>query len=346
MELALTFLGTAGAVPTPSRGLSATLLQRGGDRILVDCGEGTQRQLIRAAVGITQIQTILLTHLHADHYLGLPGMFKTWELWGRTEPCHVYGPRGLYDLVDVLRRIIGRVDFQVHWKELAAAERIPADGYRIETIATEHRIPSLGYGLIEDERPGRFSPDRALELGVTPGPDFGRLQHGETVAVADGRSVKPDDVMGPSRPGRRVILTGDTRPCEAVILAARHADVLVHDSTFLTTEQERAFETSHSTAAEAAVVAKAAQVKLLALTHLSFRHVPRDILHEARAVIDNCVLPSDFDRLVVPFDEKGAPYMVKPNADETPTMPPPPPDAKAPTEAKSQPALPRRRPRQ
>ncbi len=318
MELSLTFLGTAGAVPTPSRGLSATLLQRGGDRFLIDCGEGTQRQLIKAAVGITQIQRILLTHLHADHYLGLPGMLKTWELWGRTEPAEIYGPRGLYDLVDALRRVIGRVSFPIEWRELAPGERVDfAGGYHVQTIATEHRIPSLGYAFIEDPRPGRFDPVAAAKLGVPSGPAYGRLQHGEAIDLPDGRVVRPDDVMGQSRSGRRVILTGDTRPCAAVIQAAAGCDCLVHDATFLSSEQARAQETSHSTAAEAAAVARKAGVKLLVLTHLSFRHMPREVHAEAKAIYDACVLPADFDRVIVPFPEKGAPYLIRPNVTES-----------------------------
>jgi ribonuclease Z len=317
MELSLTFLGTAGAVPTPSRGLSGTMLQRGGDRFLIDCGEGTQRQLIRAAIGITQIQWVLLTHLHADHFLGLPGMFKTWELWGRQEPVIVYGPRGLYDMVDTLRRIIGRVSFPLTWQELAPGDSLPFPGYTVRTIATEHHIPSLGYSLFEDPRPGRFDPAVAARLGVESGPDFGRLQRGEVVSGKDGRDVRPDDVMGPSRPGRRVVVTGDTRPCEASIEAGRDCDVMVHDATFLSTEQVRARDTGHSTAAEAAVVAKEAGAKLLVLTHISFRHLPRDVLAEAKAVNEDCVLPADFDRVVVPFREKGAPYLIRPNVTES-----------------------------
>jgi len=316
MELSVTFLGTAGAVPTPGRNLSATLLQRGGERFLIDCGEGTQRQLIKAAVGITQIQKIMLTHLHADHYLGLPGMFKTWELWGRTEPVEVYGPRGLYDMCDVLRRVIGRVDFQVKWQELAPGDRLDYDGFHIQTIATKHHIPSLGYAMYEDARPGRFDPKVASSLGVVPGPDFGRLQHGEAVTVASGRTVRPEDVMGPARAGRRIVLTGDTRPCDAVVEAATEADVIVHDATFLTSEQARAEDTGHSTAAEAAAVAHHARARLLALTHLSFRHLPREVLAEARLVFENAVLPADFDRIIIPFPEKGSPFLIRPSVGE------------------------------
>lgn len=311
MEIVLTFLGTAGAVPTPHRGLSSTLLQRGGDRILVDCGEGTQRQLIKAAVGLTQIQTILLTHLHADHYLGLPGMLKTWDLWGRTDPVHIHGPRGLLDLVELLRRIIGRTDFPIHWHEQRAGDLLPLTGAHLVAIATDHRIPSLGWLLREDDRPGRFDTSRARELGVPYGPACGLLQRGEAVTTPQGRLVRPDEVLGPPRPGRRIVLTGDTRPCAPVIEAAHGADLLVHDSTFTTAEQQRAEETYHSTAREAAEVALAAGVRKLALTHLSYRHHPRELHAEAREVFPDCVLPADLDRMVVPFPEKGPAYLEK-----------------------------------
>lgn len=310
MELSVLFLGTAGSVPTPQRNLSATLVQRGSDRFLVDCGEGTQRQLIRIGIGINQISHVFITHLHADHYLGLPGLMKTWQLWGRTEPIAVYGPRGLMDFLDVLKRLIGKVDFAISWHELSAGAEIPFDGYRVVGVATDHKISSLGFKLSEDPRPGRFDVARARELGVTPGPDFGRLQRGESVVV-DGREVRPEDVLGESRPGRSIVLTGDTRPCRTVIEAARGADLLVHDSTFTVEEAERARHTMHSTAAEAAEVAKEADVKLLALTHMSFRYSPREIIAEARTVFDRFVMPSDFDRLVIPLPEKGASYMLR-----------------------------------
>jgi ribonuclease Z len=310
MELSVLFLGTAGSVPTPQRGLSATLIQRGSERFLVDCGEGTQRQLIRIGIGINQISHVLITHLHADHYLGLPGLVKTWQLWGRTDPVAVYGPRGLLDFQDVLKRLIGKTDFPVTYHELAPGGAIPFEDYRIEGIATDHKITSIGYALIEDARPGRFDAESARALGVTPGPDFGRLQRGEVVEGAQGL-VLPEQVMGEAREGRKIVLTGDTRPCRAVVEAARGADLLVHDSTFTVEEAERARSTMHSTAAEAAQVGKDADVKLLALTHMSFRYTSRQIIQEARGVFDRIVMPSDFDRLVIPLPEKGNSYLLK-----------------------------------
>jgi ribonuclease Z len=309
MELEVLFLGTSGAVPTPERGLSATLLKRGGERLLVDCGEGTQRQLMRAGVGIAQIDAVLLTHLHADHYLGIPGMLKTWQLWGRTEPVAIYGPKGLSSMVALFKRIIGHTEYEVTYHEIGPDFVLERNGYQVKALQTDHRVMSVGWQLAEADRPGRFDVETARALGVAPGPDFGKLQRGEIVQGANG-PVTPDQVLGPGRAGRKVVVTGDTRPCPAVAEAARGADVLVHDSTFTNEAADRAKETYHSTSAEAAQLAKDAGVRLLALTHLSFRHAPRDLLAEARQVYDRVVLPYDLDRIEVPFGERGEPVYV------------------------------------
>lgn len=310
MELSVLFVGTAGSVPTPQRGLSATLVQRGSERFLVDCGEGTQRQLIRQGVGINQISHLLLTHMHADHFLGMPGMMKTWQLWGRTDPVTVVGPRGLLDFLDVLKRLIGKTDFAIHWADLAPGEQIPFEGFRIVAVATDHRISSLGYALEEAPRPGKFDVEAARRLGVTEGPDFGCLQRGEPVVGTQGE-VRPHEVLGAARPGRKVVLTGDTRPCPSVIAAAAGADLLVHDATFTEQEAERARTTMHSTAGEAALVAREAGVKLLALTHLSFRCTARETQAEARPIFEKLIVPNDSDRWVIPHEEKGAPFLVR-----------------------------------
>lgn len=309
MELEILFLGTSGAVPTPERGLTAAVIKRGGERVLIDCGEGTQRQLMRAGVGINQIELVCLTHLHADHYLGLPGMLKTWQLWGRQEAVTIYGPKGLGSMVSLFKRIIGYTDYEVTYEEIGAGFVVQRDGYTIRALQTDHRVASVGYELKEETRPGRFDVERAKELGVKPGPDFGKLQRGEAVQGANGL-VEPSQVLGPGRTGRKVVVTGDTRPCPDVLEASRGADVLVHDSTFTTEAQDRAKETYHSTSAEAAALAKEAGVRMLALTHLSFRHAPREILAEGRQVYDRVVLPNDLDRIEVPFGEKGEPVFI------------------------------------
>lgn len=304
MDLHLVFLGTAGATPTVDRGSPAILLARGGERMLIDCGEGTQRQLTRS-VGLARIGMILLTHLHGDHYLGLPGLLKTYSLLGREEPLVLFGPSGLYEMLRDAERLMGRPRFPFFAEEVGEGTVLENEEYRLRTAPTDHGLPGLAWCLEEKPRPGLFHPERAAELGVVPGPDFGRLQRGETVMTATGREVHPEEVMESSRPGRKVVVTGDTRPAASVIELAHKASVLVHDSTFGSSEIERALETGHSTSREAAEVALAAEVTTLVLTHVSSRHSWRELRDEARAVFPGALLPRDLDMLVVPYPEKG-----------------------------------------
>jgi ribonuclease Z len=306
MDLSVVFAGTAGSVPTARRGLPATLIRRGGDRILVDCGEGTQRQLIRS-VGLTDLDEVFITHLHVDHWLGLPGLIKSFELRDRDKPLTVFGPPGIKAALGGLRFVLGRVRFGLHVVELEKFEDVEHDGYVVQAVPARHRIDAFGYALVEDDRPGRFDVELAERRGVRPGPDFGRLQRGETV---DG--VRPEEVVGPDRPGRLVVLSGDTAPCDAIAEAAYQADLLVHEATFTEDERDRARETAHSTARQAALLAEEADVRLLALTHLSTRYVGGEIRDEARAVFENTVVPRDFDVIDVPFPEKGEPELIRP----------------------------------
>jgi ribonuclease Z len=306
VDLSLFFVGTAGSVPTARRGLPALLLRAGGDRILIDCGEGTQQQLLRS-VGLPELDAIFLTHYHLDHWLGIIGVLKTFDLRGRERPLTVYGPPGLNALLERMRPAWGRVGFDLHLEELDPHEEVGFDGYAIAPFPVEHhRITAYGYAFAEDDRPGRFDAETAARLGVTPGPDFGRLQAGETV-----NGVTPEQVMGEPRRGRRIVVSGDTAPCQATEVFAHEADLLVHEATFLEDEVERARETGHSTARQAAEIAAAAGVKLLALTHLSTRYFPRDVRDEARAVFPDALVPRDFDTIEVPFPERGEPHLVK-----------------------------------
>jgi ribonuclease Z len=315
MDLDVLFVGTAGSAPTARRGLPATLVRRGGERLLFDCGEGTQRQLVRS-VGLVELEEIFITHFHADHVLGLPGMLKTFSLRGRERPLRVYGPRRLGQLFRALAPIIGRTTFPVELNELMPNDEIERDGYRIAAFAVDHAEGSLGYALVEDERPGHLDPARAEELGVAPGPDFGRLQRGETV-----NGVAPEQVMGETRRGRKLVLTGDTAPCEMTRAVAFGADLLVHEATFMEEDAERAADTRHSTALQAAQVAAAAEVGLLALTHVSPRYAGGELRDEARTVFENTVVPRDFDRVELPFPERGQPEHVR--GDERPAAVPP-----------------------
>jgi ribonuclease Z len=305
MDLDVLFVGTAGSAPTARRGLPATLVRRGGDRLLFDCGEGTQRQLLRS-VGLLELEEIFISHFHADHFLGLPGLLKTFSLRGREHPLTIYGPPRLGALFDAMRPVMGRTAFEVRIVELEPNQELWRDGYRVAAFAVEHRVLAYGYALIEEGRPGRFDEARARELGVTPGPDFGRLQDGETVQTASGE-VRPEQVLGEPRRGRKVVIAGDTAPSEMTAVVAHGADLLVHEATFSIEDAERARETGHSTARDAAELAKRAEVELLALNHISQRYAGPELRDEAREVFPNTIVPRDFDRVEIPFPERGEP---------------------------------------
>jgi ribonuclease Z len=304
MDFSVFFAGTAGSVPTARRGMPALLVRRGGDRVLFDCGEGTQRQLV-TTVGLADLDDIFLTHYHADHWLGLPGLLKTFDLRAREKSLHIHGPPGLRELMAVVARAVGSVRFELALAELEPGQEIARNGYRVAPISVAHRGSSLGYVLYEDERPGVFDPDTAVRLGLTPGPEFGHVQHGETI-----RGVTPEQVMGPPRPGRKLAISGDTMPCDSLRTAAYRADLLIHEATFAEEERERAAETRHSTAAQAAAVAKAAEVSMLALTHFSTRYPAGVLRDEARAIFPNTAIPRDFDMIEIPFPERGDPELI------------------------------------
>jgi ribonuclease Z len=305
MDLDVVFIGTAGSAPTARRGLPATLIRRGGDRLLIDCGEGTQRQLLRS-VGLIDLEELFISHFHADHFLGLPGLIKTFGLRGREQPLSIYGPPGLRAMYQALGPVMGKTGFEVRIEELEPNAELRRDGYLIAAFEVAHRVTSYGYALIEDERPGRFDESRARELGVEPGPDFGRLQHGEQVG-----DVTPDQVLGEPRAGRKVVIAGDTAPCDMTAAVSHGADLLVHEATFSIEDAERAEETGHSTARGAAELAAAAEVKLLALNHVSQRYAGKELRDEAREVFENTIVPRDFDRVEIPFPERGEPLHVK-----------------------------------
>jgi ribonuclease Z len=312
VDLDVVFLGTAASAPTAQRSPAAVLVRRGGERLLFDCGEGTQRQLQRSAVGLPDLEEIFLTHYHADHFLGLPGMLKTFALRGREDtPLTVYGPRGLRELFKQLQPFVGRLPYPVSLVELEPGETVPRGGYAIEPFAADHGVTALGYALVEQERPGRFDVAVADSLGVPAGPARGRLQAGEDVQLPDGRTVRPAEVLGEPRRGRRIVISGDTAPSPAVVQAAHGADLLVHEASFLADEADRARETNHSTAAQAAEVARLALVRLLALTHVSPRYFGPELAEEAQAIFPDTVVPRDFDVIEVPFAERGAPELVE-----------------------------------
>ena len=319
MDLSVIFLGTGGSVPSARRATACVLIRAGGRRILIDAGEGAQRQMI-LSTGLVHVDEIYLTHFHADHYLGLPGLLKTYDLLERRQPLRVVGPAGLGGLFDALRRIFGKLRYEVELVELGPGEAIEHDGFEMRSFAVEHLMKALGYAFVEPQRPGRFDVDAARGLGITDERDFGRLQRGETISV-NGSDVTPDQVMGNPRAGRKLVVTGDTSPCETTSVAAHEAQLLVHDGTFAVEETARATETGHSTALDAAALARDAEVGMLAIVHVSSRYSVGTVLDEAREVFPNTIAPRDFDLIEVPFPERGEPKLVPEGAKQRPEAP-------------------------
>jgi ribonuclease Z len=320
MDLDVVFLGTGGSVPTARRATAAVLIRRGGERLLVDCGEGTQRQMQRST-GLVQLDRVLITHFHADHWLGLPGLLKTYDLQGRERPLAIAGPKGLGELMRALSRLIGRTTYELALTELEPGDAVPLDGAEARAFEVEHRARAMGYALVEEARPGRFDTEAAKRLGVEPGPAFGVLQRGEEVRGAGG-TVSPDEVMGEPRAGRKVVITGDSAPCEMTRVAAHEAELLVHDGSFADEESERARETGHSTARDAARLAREAAVRFLALVHVSSRYNVSAVLEEARQEFPAAEAPRDFDIVEIPFPERGEPRLVPNGARERPSEAP------------------------
>ena len=309
MSLSLRFLGTSASRPTVERNVSSVAIIREGETLMLDCGEGTQRQMMRYGISFA-LTDIFFTHMHADHMLGVTGLLRTLALQGRTEPMNLYGPTGSEKL---LWRAITlgseKQHFEIKVFELVPDTPLKRRGYSIIPFEVEHGDRSaIGYHLIEETRLGRFNPEKAKEMGVPEGPLWGRIHKGETVQLPDGRSIKPSELVGPSRPGRRIVLTGDSRPSEATVTAAKGADVLVHEATFATEEAPRALETGHSTAREAAEVAAKANVKRLILTHVSARYSrdTTDLEREAREVFPETIIARDGLEIAVPFESQAA----------------------------------------
>jgi ribonuclease Z len=306
MSLAVRFLGTSASRPTVERNVSSLAIVREGETLLVDCGEGTQRQMMRYGISFA-LDDIFFTHLHADHVIGVIGLLRTLALQGREAELRLWGPRGS---ARILRRAeqfgFDRLTFPVRIEELEAGAPLARDGYAILPFPVDHGgAPALGFALVEETRRGRFNPELARELGIPEGPLWGQLHRGLAVTLPDGRIVDPSALVGPTRPGRRIVVTGDTRPCEATVEAARDADLLVHEATFADEEAQRAAETGHSTAREAAETAARAGVRRLALTHFSARYSfdPSELEREARAIFPAVTIARDGMELEVPFPD-------------------------------------------
>ncbi len=304
MSLTVRFLGTSASRPTVERNVTAIAMIREGETLLFDCGEGTQRQMMRYGTSFA-LADIFFTHMHADHMLGVIGLFRTLALQGRTEPMRLWGPRGSETiLLQAIALGSDKQPFPLEINEVVPDTPITRKGYSILPFAVDHKDKlALGYALIEDIRLGRFNPDRAREMGIPEGPAWGKLHKGEPVTFDDGRVVHASDLVGPSRAGRRIVFTGDSRPAESTVVAAEGADLLIHEATFADDEQPRATETGHATAREAAEIAAKAGVKRLVLTHLSARYSVNasELLGQAREVFPETIVARDGTEVDVPF---------------------------------------------
>jgi ribonuclease Z len=292
----VTFLGTSGAVPTTRRNTSALMVEREGDRLLFDCGEGTQRQMMRYGTGFA-VSHVFLSHLHGDHVLGLPGLVQTWDFNDREAPLAIHAPAGTRRDIEALLSATGEdAGYPIRISQASPGEVVlDADEYEVRAIDVDHRTQAVGYALVEDDRRGRFDRETAeSELGIEPGPAYERLHRGEAIEH-EGRTIHPEEVVGPPRPGRRFVYTGDTRPCDTVVAAAEDADLLVHDGTFASDRADRAQKTAHATAREAAEVATRANAKRLALTHVSTRYAGDEAVleREVREAFDGGPAPGD-----------------------------------------------------
>jgi ribonuclease Z len=294
----LIFLGTGGSLPTPKRNVSAIAVQVGSEILLFDCGEGTQRQFMLSSASFMKVTNVFISHLHGDHFLGLPAMIQSMSFSGRTRPLYVHGPEGMEDAMrSMLKLGYFTPGFHVLTRELEDEEEVQFPGFKVMAVEADHTVPAFAYVLQEEPRPGKFNLERAKELGIPEGPLFSRLQGGESVQVA-GKVITPDMVLGPKRRGRKVLISGDTRPSKTIIEEGMDADLLVHEATLDSSLKEEAATYGHSTAVEAAEVAKSAHARLLCLYHFSNRYEDATILlNEAKAIFPNTILAEDLASL-------------------------------------------------
>jgi len=298
-QLTIIFLGTGGSWPSTKRNVTSIAVKRGREIILFDCGEGTKRQFQKSKLSYMQIKKVFITHFHGDHFLGLPGLIQTMQLNDRRDPLNIYGPPGIKTLLDqILHLGYFKPTYEINAFEIRSHDTVFFDGYHIEALETLHGVPTLAYALRESKRPGKFNKKKALDLGVPEGPLFSKIQKGNTITLDDRKKITPDMVLGPARPGRTIVFSGDTRPFVTMISFAKKADVLIHEATFTSEHEEIAYQYGHTTAQQAAQIAKEAEVKKLILTHISPRYLNHiEILKDAKEEFSNTIVPKDFDEV-------------------------------------------------
>ncbi len=293
--LKVIILGTSGGIPTVERNLPAIAIKKDREIILFDCAEGTQRQMGRAKLSVSRINKIFITHLHGDHIMGIPGILQTLSLLGRKKPLSIYGPEGVAAFIKAIKSTVEfTLTFDVYIHQVSEGVIYEARDYLIECAKTEHTNSSFAYAFIEKERPGKFHPEKAKALQIPMGPLWKKLQCGETITLPDGRKIEPREVVDPPRPGRKIVYSGDTAPCDSVKQLSKNATLLIHESTYGEDLEEKALETKHSSAAQAARIAKEAGVQKLVLTHISQRYSnPDELLEQARRIFPNTVIAED-----------------------------------------------------
>lgn len=293
------FLGTSGSIPTETRGLPAVYVEYHGNRMLFDCGEGTQRQMRIAGIPFMKLDRIFLSHFHADHCLGLGGLIQTMDLFKRQAKLEIYGPKGIHEVVQSVINtghfILEGFDLEVNEIKPRGVTQLFADREcKVNCVKIDHTVPCLGFSFEENAK-RKFLKKKALLLGVPEGPLFSKLQGGESVKVGK-KTITPDMVLDKPISGKKVVYVSDTRPCAAVVELSKGADLLIHEATFAHDLQESAIDGKHSTAKEAAEIAKKAGAKRLYLTHISQRYAKPEVLaKEAAAVFPKTALAKDFD---------------------------------------------------
>lgn len=300
-QLNIIFLGTGGSWPSVKRNVASVAVKRAGEIILFDCGEGTQRQFQKSKLSYMQISKIFISHFHGDHFLGLPGLIQTMQLNDRNDPLHIYGPKGIKNLVEQLLSLgYFKPNYEIVAHQIDEDDILDFNEYIIKILRVKHGIPALAYSLEEKMRPGKFDKPKALKLGIPEGPLFSKLQHGEKITLKDGGVITPDMVLGPQRKGRKIVISGDTRPLNEIIAFSKNADLLIHDATFDSSMEDISNEYGHTTASQAAEIAKKANVDKLFLTHISPRYMNGDILEkEAKKVFKESYVPDDFEEVEI-----------------------------------------------
>jgi len=298
MPVSVTFLGTGGSVPSSFRNLPSVLVRRGPELLLFDCGEGTQKQFMEAKPGTNRKMRIFISHLHGDHLFGLPGMMHSLSFMGRTKELEIIGPKGTVQFVRSINRVVKLYPrFPILVRDVSAGRVVNESEYEVRAVWAKHSVPCLAYSFTEKPKSGKFDPAKARKLGIPEGPLWKRLQTSQAITF-QGKKIASRLVVGPSRRGVKVTYAVDTRPCRAVTQLAKESDLLIHDSCFDESIADKARNYGHSTATEAASVARKSKARRLALFHISVMYEdPKPLLTQARRIFRNSIICKDMETI-------------------------------------------------